>query len=194
MRSIGFDKVEVLDSAMKVFWRLGYADTSIEDLTKATGLTRSSLYNTFINKRELYLAALKRYDELQSDVYLELQTSSDPRAALAAFLSGIKDEELSDTQGYGCMVANAALEIAGRDESITKLTAFNLEMLKHSLAVLFRNAQLRNLAVGRDSETAAITVVTLVQGMRVIAKGMGSEAREAWLQAAIDTALALIDE
>ena len=51
-----FDRHEVLDRAMAVFWKRGYEATSIQDLLEATGINRGSLYATFGNKQQLFLA------------------------------------------------------------------------------------------------------------------------------------------
>src|SRR6202011_688874 len=56
-----FDRDEVLDRAMAAFWTRGYEATSIDDLVQATGIGRGSLYGTFGDKRQLFLAALDHY-------------------------------------------------------------------------------------------------------------------------------------
>lgn len=59
-RPRSFDADAVLDKARAVFWNLGYAATSLDDLAAATGLNRPSLYAAFGDKHALYLAALRR--------------------------------------------------------------------------------------------------------------------------------------
>lgn len=59
-RPRSFDPDEVLDRARAVFWNLGYAATSLDDLAAATGLNRPSLYAAFGDKHALYMAALDR--------------------------------------------------------------------------------------------------------------------------------------
>ncbi|MEL7378280.1 MAG: helix-turn-helix domain-containing protein, partial [Bacteroidota bacterium] len=56
-----FNESEVLDKARDLFWERGYHATSISDLEKALGLSRSSLYNSFGGKRALYDLTLARY-------------------------------------------------------------------------------------------------------------------------------------
>jgi len=58
-----FDQHEVLEKAMQLFWTKGYYDTSVNDLVKHTGLSRSSLYDTYGDKHRLYILALKKYQE-----------------------------------------------------------------------------------------------------------------------------------
>lgn len=59
-RPRSFDPDAVLDKARAVFWNLGYAATSLDDLAAATGLNRPSLYAAFGDKHALYMAALER--------------------------------------------------------------------------------------------------------------------------------------
>lgn len=63
-RTKGFERNDVLDKAIQVFWKKGYADTSLSDLEKATGVNKSGLYGEFKDKDDLYVEALKRYHSL----------------------------------------------------------------------------------------------------------------------------------
>ena len=56
-----FDEPQVIAAARDVFWRSGYVDTSLDDLTAATGLGRGSLYGAFGDKRALFLRVLDEY-------------------------------------------------------------------------------------------------------------------------------------
>src|SRR3954447_26234557 len=64
-----FDTDTVLDAAMIQFWRAGYADTSVDDLSRATGLNRSSIYSSFGDKDTLFLRCLDRYAARNGDKY-----------------------------------------------------------------------------------------------------------------------------
>src|ERR1700712_1130100 len=56
-----FNRVEVLEKAIPVFWEHGFADTSLADLEAATGVNRSGLYSEFRDKEDLFLASLSHY-------------------------------------------------------------------------------------------------------------------------------------
>jgi AcrR family transcriptional regulator len=62
-RPKNFDRTEVLEKAMPLFWKRGFADTGLQDLEKATGVNKSGLYSEFKNKEDLYLATLRHYGE-----------------------------------------------------------------------------------------------------------------------------------
>ena len=77
-----FDEGAVLDEMMKVFWARGYEATSIDELVKATGLKRGSLYNAFGDKDQMFLAAVNRYRDKAERPLLEILADPDPRRAL----------------------------------------------------------------------------------------------------------------
>jgi AcrR family transcriptional regulator len=64
-RPKGFNREQVLERAMPVFWKHGFADTSIQDLERATGVNKSGLYSEFRDKEDLFMACLRHYLESQ---------------------------------------------------------------------------------------------------------------------------------
>jgi TetR/AcrR family transcriptional regulator, copper-responsive repressor len=62
-RPKNFNRIEVMEKAMPLFWKRGFADTGLQDLEKATGVNKSGLYSEFKNKEDLYLATLRHYTE-----------------------------------------------------------------------------------------------------------------------------------
>jgi AcrR family transcriptional regulator len=59
-----FNRDDLLDSAIQLFWKKGYADTSLSDLEKATGVNKSGLYSEFKDKDDIFYQSLKRYHEI----------------------------------------------------------------------------------------------------------------------------------
>src|SRR5260370_13800715 len=64
-RPKNFSREEVLEKAIPVFWKHGFADTSLQDLEKATGVNKSGLYTEFRDKEDLFVACLRHYLESQ---------------------------------------------------------------------------------------------------------------------------------
>jgi AcrR family transcriptional regulator len=60
-RPKNFSRKGVLEKALPVFWKHGFADTSLQDLEKATGVNKSGLYAEFADKGDLYLESLRYY-------------------------------------------------------------------------------------------------------------------------------------
>ncbi|MEM8671747.1 MAG: TetR/AcrR family transcriptional regulator [Planctomycetota bacterium] len=106
-----FDEQETLRRVTDTFWREGYAGASFEQLVTDSGLSRSSLYNAFGGKDELFEKALRYYVEQQIDTFLTGLASEDA--------PGIDDLIESWKESYsagmpGCMFANLMLENAAR--------------------------------------------------------------------------------
>ncbi|WP_405177749.1 TetR/AcrR family transcriptional regulator [Nocardia sp. NBC_01377] len=190
MRTAEFDRDRVLDVAMEVFWEKGYNDASIQDLSQATGLQRSSLYNTFSSKRELYLATLRRYHSRCTEQYAVLASASDPLAAVRDLVESVIVDELGDRRGLGCMVANAALEFGGRDREVNALTAYNLTTMAEAIRSAIHRAQrLGHVPDTLDPVATAQAIVVTIQGLRVAAKGVAGADREQWLRTAAQACL-----
>jgi TetR/AcrR family transcriptional regulator, copper-responsive repressor len=64
-RPKNFNREEVLEKAMPVFWKQGFADTSLQDLERATGVNKSGLYSEFRDKEDFFVACLRHYLESQ---------------------------------------------------------------------------------------------------------------------------------
>src|ERR1700747_2040175 len=84
-----FDPDEVLDRAMALFWERGYAATSIQDLVAKTGINRASLYNTFGDKKRLFLAVLDHYAKKVAAPLMAELSDPDPRRALERMFESI---------------------------------------------------------------------------------------------------------
>jgi TetR/AcrR family transcriptional repressor of nem operon len=77
-----FDRSQVLDRAMALFWTRGYEATSIHDLVEATGVNRGSIYGTFGDKKGLFLAVLDHYLETVAKSLMAELSDPDPRRAV----------------------------------------------------------------------------------------------------------------
>ena len=62
-RPRNFSRAGVLEKALPVFWKHGFADASLQELEKATGVNKSGLYAEFSGKEELFLESLRFYLE-----------------------------------------------------------------------------------------------------------------------------------
>jgi TetR/AcrR family transcriptional repressor of nem operon len=115
-----FDEDDVLADAMSLFWKCGYEATSIRDLTGHLGISNSSLYATFGDKHEVFLAALARYREIEFEHVREtLRSAESVRDALGQIFSELISNLLADENRRGSFTLNAAVELGGRDPAVT---------------------------------------------------------------------------
>jgi len=136
-----FDLDAVLDRAMQQFWEDGYERTSVQDLVEATGLSRSSLYETFGSKHDLYLAALDRYRNRETKQLIEqLEDGTSPLDCIRSVFDRARTACTQD-DGLGCFVVNAAMERARCDEDIGRRTAASLQGMENAFAMAVRRGQ-----------------------------------------------------
>jgi len=86
-RTKEFDERAVVEAALKVFWELGYDGASMEDLLAATSLSRSSLYESFGDKRNLFLRTVEAYTAQSGEARRAAFSASDGiRSGLERYL------------------------------------------------------------------------------------------------------------
>lgn len=194
MRTKEFETDEIADAAMHVFWRRGYAATSVQDLVDGTGLSRSSLYSTFQSKQGLYQQALRRYELLTTLNNVKLLSGSDsPKALIRQLLLNIVEDELNDSEHKGCLVANACLELAGHDEDVSKFVISNLQKIQDALENLLIKAQQSDeIASIQNPRALASFFVNTIQGLRVLGKGSPLQERRQSLMDVVEIALSIL--
>jgi TetR/AcrR family transcriptional repressor of nem operon len=157
---------------MRLFWRKGYAATSVEDLTEALGLSRSSLYDTFGDKRALFLETLQHYSErVISHVEQTLDESPSPVAAIQTlfdeFIAGVGN----DAGAMGCFMVNSIAELVPYDPDVTAMAATYTATLERLMTEALAEAASRDRVTKKQTpEQLAVYVFNMIQGMRVIIK------------------------
>ena len=124
-RPRGFKPETALNQAMDVFWKDGFAATSLDDVSAATGLNRPSLYGAFGDKRALYLQAYSQYRKHVNEAFAPLFAASEPlRVKLKRILITALDLYLSGEEGpRGCFTVLTAASDAIADPEIHGLVA-----------------------------------------------------------------------
>ena len=118
-RPRAYDPDVALAQAMATFWDAGYAGTSLDDLSAATGMNRPSLYAAFGDKRALYLKALERYRAWSRAALKETLALDQPlRQTLRQVYAKTLAVYLSGEEGArGCFtIGTAATEAVGSPE------------------------------------------------------------------------------
>lgn len=170
-----FDTTAALDAALGVFWESGYEATSTDDLLRAMGIGRQSMYDTFGDKKQLYLAALARYtDTGGAELQRKLAAGPSPLGALEAFLRQVAGVDAAQ-RARGCLSVNAVAEFGKADPDVYALIERSQKLSERIFAeVLERAAATGELAPGIDPAAAAHFVHTAIRGMRISAKAGAS--------------------
>lgn len=125
-----FDEATALDAAMNRFWAQGYELTSVRDLAASMGITGASLYNAFGDKRSLYRRALAHYVEHSVRDRIRRLSKLPPVAAIEAFFDEIVERSVRDSEFRGCLLVNAALEVAPYDPEFRDAVVQELGRIK----------------------------------------------------------------
>lgn len=182
-----FEREQVLEGAMWVFWEKGFRATSMLDLEAATGLQPGSIYNAFGSKKGLFLAVLDFYREqvVGQRVWVLLQTA-DPLAAIEAFFRSAY-EDLAPEQLTGCLLTNSATEMAKTDKDIQACVAAGISQIETAFQERLIEAQVAgDLSPDKDPALLAAHLNACFQGFGVVGRLTRDKAR---LDAICDAAM-----
>ena len=161
-RPKSYDRTEVLDRAMRLFWRKGYEGTHLSELVEITGLNRFSLYNEFGGKEGLYGAALEHYISGLGDLLAILEREPLGLANIRAFHRA----QLVDEFQEGCFALNTVREKSVVPPSAwSTVEGFTRGTDERLLANLRAAARSGELPPGRDPEVLAATVAAFDMGL-----------------------------
>ncbi|QEQ97272.1 TetR/AcrR family transcriptional regulator [Neptunomonas concharum] len=169
-RPAEFDRKEVLDKAMKVFWRTGYTATSVTDLVNATDLKPGSIYGAFNSKRGLFLEVIDAY---ANNSLTRIQHCMEQRdsaiESIHLFFSRMTEEISCDTIGKGCLMINTLLELATEDDEVRERVTQYLNQIEHHLYLTLEKGRLNGeLQPDTDTESLAKMLMTGIWGLRVL--------------------------
>ena len=186
-----FDEEAVLDAAVQCFWAHGYEATSVRDLIEKTGITGASLYNAFGDKRALYQRALDHYVEDSVVDRIRRCEALAPREAIGAFFAEIVRRSLDDHQHKGCMLVNAALDVAPNDPGFQTIVAAVLIRVEEFFLGRIEAGQVdRTITRSLAAKTLARHLLGVLMGVRVLAR---VRPERALLEGVVSGALALLD-
>jgi TetR/AcrR family transcriptional repressor of nem operon len=187
-----FDPHRALRAAVDVFWDSGYEKASVDDLMEKMGAGRQSLYDTFGNKRSLYLQALDEYRTMtQADAKNLFDTSGlSVRDCFRTILFGISGESRAKLE-RGCMMINANLERARADKALNALIKRNANEVREIFSTALRRGQRTGeIAPEKDPAALATFMFSTVHGMRHLGR---TSADRAALEQIAGVALAALD-
>jgi len=181
-----FDEQRVVGAVRLLFNETGYHGTSVDDLSRVTGLSKGSLYGAFGDKEALF-----------QRVFDEYCASSEEGAA--ALLDGPEDQALDRIRDWltapegcadrrGCLLAKATAELAWENDAIAARSLAAFESLLDSCRQLVEQAQRAgHLDPATDATVLGGPILTTQRGLEALAKaGIDTEARNRIANAMID--------
>lgn len=156
-----FDEGKTLELAIELFRAKGFDCTGISELEEALGLGRQSIYNTFGDKRSLFLKAFLHYSQNKSGSMIALlQQEGSPKYKINHFFSTLIDDQCSDTQS-GCLLVNSLSSSMKSDPEVTKIINDSLKRLHKALS----NCIKETIPDTKKRNNTAWLLVNTIQGL-----------------------------
>lgn len=180
-RPRAFDPDTALAAAQSVFLRLGYEGATLEDLTRAMGINKPSLYAAFGNKAALYAQVLQRYGAAaQAAMLAALGQAASLQDAVQGFLAGaIRVYAPPGGERLGCLIASTAGTAAGADPAIRAALQAFLTEADAQVAALLQSR------FGDELQSACITPLAMARLLNGAAHSLSLRARSGTDQAAL---------
>jgi TetR/AcrR family transcriptional repressor of nem operon len=171
-RTKEFDTDEVLNKAIDLFWDKGYNGCSMQDIVDGLGLSRSSIYETFGDKRQLFIEALKKYQRGGVEAFgKNVNSAPDIRQALANIFECILRENMNVSLLKGCFIVNSAIELASHDPEIATIVKGNQHEIENILSKAIKEGQRSGKITSTlDARSIARFFYASFSGIRVAAR------------------------
>jgi TetR/AcrR family transcriptional repressor of nem operon len=190
VRTREFDPSTALSRVVDLFSAKGYSETSMDDIVRATGVSRYGIYGTFGNKRELFEQALERYaDGMGKQSFLRLL---EPDASLA-HIRKIFDERIDDmcssSENKGCLFVHTAMELAPHDHEIQGVLQKFMKRMSKAFSVGLESAKEKGeVRDDLDVRAAGEFLTGSMWGLAVLARtGFPRETLDQYVDSAMAT-------
>jgi AcrR family transcriptional regulator len=175
-RPAEYDKERSLNAALAVFWRKGYEATSLADLCEAMGMSKSTLYAVFGDKRQLFLSAIRAYsDDLVAELRKNYELSAAPLEFIEQILRSVAREAGPRGERRGCLVMNSATEFAQSDRDVARIVSHTLEEMAAVFTTALTRARRDGTILLGAPDLMALYLVSTIAGMKTMVKGGRSE-------------------
>jgi TetR/AcrR family transcriptional regulator, transcriptional repressor for nem operon len=167
-----FDETEIVEKAKNLFQLKGYEGTSMQDLIDTLGISRSSLYDTFGDKHQLYLKTLNAYCKDNAYALVaKAENIENPLAFIQDIFTSIIEQSKKDAEKRGCYVVNAIVEFSERNTEVTEIVNASNKAFEKMLEKLIAKAQTKKqIATDKNPKQISKFLFTTIYGLRVSSK------------------------
>jgi len=171
-RPIGFARRDAVETAMNLVWKKGFLSVSVKELAEAMSIRRSSFYNTFGGREELFREVLAMYGTRTPDAPLDHVRPGEP--VVPVIVSVMRDlcrARANDGEARGCLVCNGLAELAEVEGETGSLLAQTIRHRESVLERLLRQAVKQgDIPTLKDVRAAAKSFVSFLIGLNILSK------------------------
>lgn len=191
-RPLEFDPDKAVDQAMQVFWSQGFDATSLQDLLRATRLSKSSLYQAFGSKQILFDRCVDLYlDNLAEQMRVQLARANSGRRFIEDAFRALPEKAGSPEAARGCLLWNTALEFGQRDAKVARRVASGIDRFAKVFTAAVKLAQQQGeISSEKDASVLGRYLLSSMSGLRAMLKG-GADVRQA--ESIVQTILQSLD-
>jgi len=167
-----FEENAALGKAMRLFWRQGYANTSIKQLLNEMDMLNGSFYHSFKDKKTVYLKALEHYNqEITSKRQTELLAHDDFSKGIRAFFDEIYNTLESPNEPAGCLIVNSMVDEVLNEEKLKEFLYDNVEAYVQLLTKRIQHSiDLKLTKTELTAQQMAYILFTYIQGLFRVSK------------------------
>lgn len=170
-RPRGFDETATRDAIQNVFWKQGFAATSLDDLSSATGLHKPSLYGAFGNKQAMFADSFRAFLRGRRDAMAAALAEPKLHGALVAHFAGITALYTAGEPARGCFLASAAVPMAATDEAVAERVRQALAAQEAAFVARLQRAETEgDLLPGLDPQSATDLILGTQLRLSVLAR------------------------
>jgi AcrR family transcriptional regulator len=159
-------KQYILETVAPIFNKNGYAATSLQDITKATGLTKGAIYGNFKNKEELAVAAFKfMIKKLLKNIGNHMDLSRSPLQKLFLITDFYRNYYSFSKEFGGCPVLNIGVDANNQNTLLLAQVRSVIEKIQKQLAeVIEYGISMQEIKSNIDPLQYAKRIDTMIQG------------------------------
>ncbi|MGA0393790.1 MAG: TetR/AcrR family transcriptional regulator [Rhodospirillales bacterium] len=172
-----FDKTEALSKATEVFWLKGYEASSLKDLIDAMGISKSSFYETYGCKQDLFLSSIDHYaNTALKDMVLMLESDMPGREAIAQVFLHTANRFITHATPMGCLLSNSAAELAPDCEPAkNKVVGYFQRAEEAFTKAVERGQQEGTITTDQEAKALGRFLVSSMNGLQVVGKANQDE-------------------
>lgn len=164
-----FNRDQVIKQSVETFHNKGFNSTSMQDLVDATGLNRSSIYNSFGSKFDLYMECLRSYQQSSRQALQKvIINSNDPLSSIKNIFNLNIHIAVNDSKNNGCFINQCTAEMANQEPVIQHFLENNQQYMIRLFEDIVQKGQDDNLInKNKSAKEYALYLLTSVQGLRI---------------------------